>query len=593
MRTTPPPVIHILKDFLPLKGYFSENRWALAGGLLSLLTVDFLQLLIPLVIKRAVDSLTYKEATHGILLVCGLMILGIAFLIALFRYIWRLLLFGHSRKVEESLRNRLYSHLQTLPFSFYQKTKTGDIMARATNDIDAIRMATGMGLVALTDGVVLGVAAIGFMIYINLKLTLIALTPSPVLICLARILTRRMSTGYEKVQKSFSALTERVREAFSGIRVIKAYCRESWEQGRVRKEGENYIHENMALARTIAFFFPMMAVFTNAGLAIAIWFGGRLTVLGHMTAGDFVAFIGYLGLLTWPMLAMGWVTNLIQRGAASMRRIKSILDEVPEISDPPVPRQGAKIVGSIRFRSLSFCYAGRPYHALKDIDLAIEAGQTVAVVGSVGSGKTTLLQCIPRFINFSGGEVLIDGVDVRDMALRRLRESIGFATQEAFVFSDTVRNNVLFGRDKLSGSLEQVLSLARIYDDIQDMDHGLETLLGERGITLSGGQRQRLTIARALLSNPAILILDDALSMVDTRTEEQILKGILEARRNRTNLIVSHRLSTISRADLIVVLKEGRVVEMGEHGSLMQMGKEYGRLYEKQLLAQELEVGTG
>ena len=586
------PLYATLKNFLPLKKYFIENRWQLIIGLSCLLLVDFLQLLIPLVIKKAVDALTFETATSHLLFKQGIIIIVIAFLIALFRYIWRHLLFGHSRKVEERLRNRLYNHLQTLSFSFYQRTKTGDLMARAVNDINAVRMAAGIGMVALTDGMVLGMAAIGFMIYINPPLALISLIPAPIVIYLTRIFTRRMSTGHERVQKTFSDLTERVREAFAGIRVIKAYSRESWQYGKIEKEGRGYIFENMQLARTLALFFPMMAIFINLGLIIVIWLGGRLTILGHITTGDFVAFISYLNLLAWPMMAIGWVTNLIQRGSASMRRINRILEEVPEINDPPRSRDIPRIRGSIRFRGVSLRYPGKTTDALNDINLTIEAGQTFALVGRVGSGKTTLLHIIPRLFNAPGGTVFIDGMDIRDIPLKILREGIGFVTQEAIIFSDTVRNNVLFGRSGISEkTLEAALKTAQVYDEIQALENGVETLLGERGITLSGGQRQRLCISRALISDPPILILDDALSMVDTRTEELILNQILEYRKDKTNLIVSHRLSTISRADNIAVLDRGELVEEGDHRTLLGIGNEYARLYEKQVLNQEIEMG--
>ena len=593
MRKRRSPRKSTLRNFLPLKEYFVQNRWRIAFGLFCLLFVDFLQLWIPLVIKKAIDALTFKTATSSILLKYGLLIIAIASIMALLRYIWRHLLFGHSRRVEEGLRNKLYRHLQTLSLSFYQRTKTGDLMARSTNDINAIRMATGMGMVALTDGLVLGTAAIGFMIYINFYLTLIALIPAPIIIFLTRILTRRMSTSYERVQKTFADLTERVREAFAGIRVSKAYCREPWEYQKVENEGRIYVSENMQLARIIALFFPMMAILTNLGLAIVLWMGGRMTILGHITTGDFVAFIGYLYLLTWPMMAMGWVTNLIQRGAASMRRINRVLEEVPEITDPSAARSVPQVRGRIEFKAFSLKYPGKDVYAVEEVNLIVEAGQTVSLVGRVGSGKTTLLHAIPRLFNIYRGTLFIDDTDVGDIPLRTLRESIGFVTQETIIFSDTIRNNVLFGRSDLpEGSLEAALSAAEIYDEIQTLEKGPDTVLGERGITLSGGQRQRLTIARALLSNPPILILDDALSMVDTRTEERILNQVLELRRDKTNLIVSHRLSTISRADLIVVLDRGKLVEVGDHKTLMASGNEYARLYEKQLLAQELEIGT-
>jgi ATP-binding cassette subfamily B protein len=586
------------KNYLPLKEYFVKGRWHLAIGLLSLLLVDLLQVLIPLVIKNVIDALTFNNATPGLLLKYGMIIMAIALTIALFRYLWRYFLFGHSRKVEEALRGRLYRHLQTLSYSFYQRTKTGDLMARAINDINAVRMATGMGIIALTDGFVLGVTTIGFMLYINPLLTAIALIPAPLLIYATRILARRMSTGYERVQSTFADLTEEAREAFAGIRVVKSYGKESWEYNKIKAEGENYISENMQLAKTIALFFPAMGIFANLGLAIVIWMGGRLTILGDITTGDFVAFISYLYLLAWPLTAIGWVTNLIQRGSASMRRINRVLEEIPEITSPPLPAYDTANIhlvrGDIQIKGLSMKYGGQPNDAIKGIDLNIQMGQTVALVGQVGSGKTTLLNNFPRLFKAPKGTVFIDDIDVQDIPLKILRENIGFVTQETIIFSDTIRNNVLFDRDGISeNAFEDALKAVRIYDEVQNFEEGPDTLLGERGITLSGGQRQRLTIARALLSDPPILILDDALSMVDTRTEADILNEILEFRRDKTNLIVSHRVSTISRADLICVLKEGELVEIGDHKVLLEKGKEYARLYKRQLLVQELELQVG
>lgn len=588
-----PSLNRSLRNFLPLKEYFIRNRRQVAAGLFCLLLVDLLQLLVPLVIKRVIDSLTFKTATSGALIKYGIVIVAIALVIGLLRYVWRYFLLGHSRKVEEGLRNRLYSHLQSLSPSFYQRTTTGDLMARATNDLNAVRMATGIGMVALTDSVVLGVSAIGFMIYISPSLTLISLLPAPIIVFFTKRLTRRMFTGYERVQKTFSDLTERAREAFAGVRVIKAYSRESWQYKKMEDEGRRYVSENMRLARTIAFFFPMMVILTNIGLAAVIWAGGRLTILGEITTGDFVAFIGYLNLLTWPMMAVGWMTSIVQRGSASMGRINGILDEVPEIRESPKTVDISRIRGDITFKDFSLKYPGKDAFSVKGIDLTIKEGQTVSLVGRVGSGKTTLLQAIPRLLDIPRGTLFVDGEEVTDIPLKKLRESIGFVTQEVIIFSDTIRNNVVFGRaDVPEKTLEAVLDAAQIHDEVKAFDKGLDTLLGERGITLSGGQRQRLTIARALLSDPPILILDDALSMVDTRTEERILNRVLEYRKNKTNLIVSHRLSTISRADFIVVLEGGRLVEVGDHKALMGMGNEYARLYERELLAQELEIGV-
>lgn len=582
----------MLTDFKPLKTYFIENRGALILGLSSLLLVDGLQLFIPRVIKKSIDALTVGQATLGLLLKYALVIVGIALTMAIFRYIWRYLVLGHSRKVEEALRNRIYKHLQTLSLSFYWRMKTGDLMARAVNDIDAVRMAAGMGLVALTDGIVLSLATIGFMLYINTKLTLISLIPAPFIVYFTRIITRRMGRGFRQVQQTFSELTESVREALAGVRVIKAYNREFWQYGRVKDQGEKYIRNNLDLARTLALFFPMMALFTNLGLAVGIWIGGRFTILGTTTTGDFVAFISYLNLLTWPMMALGWVTNLIQRASASMRRINGILREVPEITSQTGSARRGAIRGEIRVRNLTFCYPGGGNPALEGIDLTIEPGRTVAIVGGVGSGKSTLLHTIPRLVETERGMVLIDGIPIHDIDLKDLRASIGFVTQEAHIFSDTLLNNVVFGRRGISErTIDSALEASQLMVDIDSLPGGIHSFLGEKGITLSGGQRQRLTIARALISNPPILILDDALCQVDTRTEASILSNMLQMRQGETNIIVSNRTSTIRRAEVIYVLRAARLVEIGDHATLLAAGGEYARLYERQQLAEELERG--
>ena len=579
----------MLKDFKPLKTYFIENRIALIIGLASLLFVDTLQLFIPRIIKKSIDSLTAGQASSGLLIKYALIIVGIAITMAIFRYIWRYFVFGHSRKVEKALRNRIYKHLQTLSISFYWRTKTGDLMARAVNDIDAVRMAAGMGLVALTDGVVLGLATIGFMLYIDITLTLIALIPTPFIFYFTLSITRKMGRGFKQVQQTFSELTESVREVLAGIRVIKIYNRQAWGYGRVKDKGETYISNNLDLAATLAIFFPMMTLFTNLGLAVVIWIGGRLAILGSITTGDFVAFISYLNLLTWPMMALGWVTNLIQRGSVSMRRINGILDEVPEITNTTTNPFRGGIQGEVCLRRVTFCYPKEEVPALKDINLRIEAGQTAAIVGGVGSGKSTLLQIIPRLIETERNMVQIDEIPIHDRDLKHLRGSIGFVTQETHIFSDTIFNNIIFGREGVGEDLmRNILEISQLAVDINSFPKGIHSVLGERGITLSGGQRQRLTIARALVSNPPILILDDALSQVDTRTEATVLNRILEMRQGKTNIIVSHRLSTIRRADVIFVLKDGRLVEEGDHTTLLAAGKEYTRLYERQQLSEEL-----
>jgi ATP-binding cassette subfamily B protein len=584
------PLVKTAKVFLPLKEYIAGNWIRLASGLVCLLSVDLLQLLIPVVLKKVVDDLTYRSATSAILIKYSVAMLVISLLIALFRYIWRLCILGFSRKIEELLRNRLFSHLQTLSVSFFNRTKTGDIMARSINDINAIRMAAGMGLVSLVDGITIGVAAICFMIYISPRLALLSIIPAPFIMLIARVYTKKMSKGYDTVQKTFSELTEAVRETFTGIRVIKAFVRENWTLEKVKKEGENYANENIKLARTLAFFFPVMTIFTNTGLAIVIFFGGRLVILGDISTGDFVAFIGYLNLLTWPMMAMGWVTNLFQRGAASMRRINLILDERPEIESNHSEGFHRIEKGAIQFEDISFTYPGKSIPALRGINLTINNGETVSLCGMVGSGKSTLLSLIPRLIDPVEGSIKIDGTDIRNISLNHLRESIGFITQEPVIFSDTIKNNVVFGRDNITeDKILKALRCARLYDDVMALESGLDTIIGEKGVTISGGQKQRLTIARAMIIDPPVMIIDDSLSMIDTRTEEEILNEIINLRKGKTNIIVSHRLSTISRADVVVVMKDGMVLEKGDYKTLLDNNSEFSRLYKKQIMSQDIE----
>jgi ATP-binding cassette subfamily B protein len=570
---------------------FREHAGRLAAGLFFLLLVDFLQLQIPLILRSAVDALTALEADRALLLRHAGAILGLAAGMAVFRFLWRLALLGHSRIVEERLRNLLYDHLQTLSPSFYRSARTGDIMARATNDLNAVRMAAGMGLVALTDSLVLGTAAIGFMIHISPRLTLLALIPMPFIVYLSRRLTRRMASGYERVQQVFADLTERVREAVSGVRVVKAYARESWTLDRLRREGERYVEENLRLARTLALLFPLMVVFTNLGLCAVVWFGGRLAILDRISTGDFVAFTTYLNLLAWPLMAMGWVINLMQRGATSMKRIRRVLQETPDIVSAPDPEPLPEpLRGRIRIEGLSVRYPGQQEGAVRDVRLTVEAGWTAAVVGRVGSGKTSLLLSIPRLLPVPEATVYLDDVDVTRADLRALRGRIGMVTQETLLFSDTFRNNLLLGRrDIPDETLVEALKTAQLYEELRELERGLDTLVGERGVSLSGGQRQRLAVARALVPEPPVLILDDALSMVDTRTEARILNRILARRAGRTTVFVSNRLATIRRADRIFVLERGRLEEEGDHAALMEKRGTYAALYTRRRLQRRLE----
>ncbi|MFH2098842.1 MAG: ABC transporter ATP-binding protein, partial [Pseudomonadota bacterium] len=594
MKGQRPALSAALAQFAPVWGLFLRNRWGLLAGFASLLVVDGLQLLVPVILKKAVDGLAADTAIGADLLSFAVWILAIAGGMAVFRYLWRFFLLGHSRLVERELRSRLYARLQILSPHFYQERSTGDLMARAVNDLNAVRMATGMGLAALTDAFVMGAAAVGFMLAIDPGLTAVALIPAPFVVLASRVYTRRMSRSYERVQARFGSLTERVREAFSGIRVIKAHGREEWASGLVRGQGEGYAAENIQLARTLGMFFPMMSVFTNLGFAIVVWRGGGLAVLDRITTGDFVAFTTYLNLLTWPMMAMGWVTNLIQRGGASMERINAVLTAIPEIADPgPSPGTPEILRGELAVKGLSFSYPGTRDPVLSDVSLTSPQGSFAAVVGPVGSGKSSLVQAFARMVNVPPGTVFVDGADVCALPLPLLRKSVGFVPQEPVVFSDTLAANVIFGRENVdAGTLSQAMAVTRLNEDAEGFDKGVDTLVGERGLTLSGGQRQRLTLARALAGDPPVLILDDALSMVDTRTEKAVIDDLLALRRGRTTVAVTHRVSAMQKADVIFVLTDGRLEDLGTHAELMGRCGAYCRLYERQLLTEENGEGS-
>jgi ATP-binding cassette subfamily B protein len=576
-----------------IKPYFIENRFRILIGLLCLITVDILQLFIPRIIKQAVDDLTGFQIEGRQLLVYALYMIAIAVCIGAFRYVWRRCLLGTSRRVEEGLRNKLFIHLQSLPAAYFDNVKTGDLMAHATNDIQQIRMATGMGMVALNDAIVLGLAAIGFMAYINIELTAFVLIPMPLIVVSARFFSKKMHRRYQSVQAAFSDLTEVIRERFTGIRIIKAHHLKNEAAAAVEAASQDYVNENIRLVKIMGSFFPMMLLFTNLSLAIVLYLGGRQTIMQTITPGDFVAFISYLGLLTWPMMALGWVTNLIQRGRASLDRINVILKTAPEIKDRKNAASLEKVQGHITFENVTFRYGsangGNDAAALSQIEFSIAPGSVLGIVGPPGCGKSTLLSLIPRLYDIQEGRILLDGHDIRDLKLQTLRSHIAFIPQEPFLFAGTIRENMTFGNRAIpEGQLEKTAGQAALYDTIKSFSKGFDTVVGEKGVILSGGQKQRIAIARCLLHPAGILILDDPISQVDPETGTDIINTIRGMAGQKTIIIVSHRLSAVSYADQILSLDQGRIVESGSHEQLMASNNYYARTVQLQEIEEDL-----
>jgi ATP-binding cassette, subfamily B, multidrug efflux pump len=579
-----------MKTFKTLKNDFVANRWQILIGLIALLIVDILQLFIPRVIKYVIDDLTLGIISPFGLLLYGLEVLLLALGIGGFRYIWRYFLLGAARRIEKALRDRLFIHLQTLSFSYFSHTKVGDLMAHATNDIEAVRMAMSLGVVFLVDTIILGVLTIFFMIYIHPKLTLFAILPMPLITLITLLFSQAIHHRFEIVQKTFASLTERVREAIAGIRVIKAYVLEEREGKKLSQLSQDYIQKNLNVTKVWGMFFPIILFFSNLSMAIVLYLGGKLTIFQSISTGDFVAFMSYLGLLAWPMMALGWAINVIQRGGASMDRLNRIFAEAPEIFDSSGVIPLGPLKGSIDIRGLTFSPGNGGNPLLRDIHLTVEVGERMVVVGRTGSGKTIFCNLVARILEPPKGYLFFDGIEIHEIPLGVLRTSIGYVPQDTFLFSDTIRENIAFGKlDATDNEIEEAARLAQIYDEITEFPEGLNTVIGEQGITLSGGQRQRISIARAILMDPPIFILDDSLSSVDIQTEERILEGLEKFLKGKTSILITHRIAPLRRADRIIVLEQGKVAEMGDHNTLLSKGGIYTDLYWKRQLEEELE----
>jgi len=578
------------KSLRPLFPYLKKYRLSFAVGMICVLCNNGIWILFPQVIRRAVDDLHLGVTRHK-LWIYALLLLAVAAVKGIFQFLTRWIMIGISREIEFDLRNDLFRHLESLSYSYYQRTRTGDIMARATNDLNAVRMLLGPAIMYSANTIVFTAGALAFMLSISPRLTLYAFLPLPFVSVVVQYFGRRIHERFERIQAMFSEISARAQENFSGARVVRAYVQEEPEIAAFETSNKEYIARSLKLVRLMGMLWPTLETMLGFAIVLVLWLGGREVLYGRITVGGFVAFNTYMVQLTWPIIALGWVINIFQRGTASMARINEILTEKPEIEDAPaIKAAGAPTThlrGDIEFRGLNFAYNGTP--VLHDVNLYVPAGSSLAIVGPTGSGKTTLVSLIPRIYDAAPGTVLIDGRPVREYPLEFLRHQIGFVPQETFLFSETVRENIAFGN--VDASDEQVRSAAQaasIAADIESFPEQYQTLVGERGITLSGGQKQRTAIARAIIRDPRILVLDDALSSVDTHTEDKILNHLREVMRDRTTIFISHRVSTVRNAHRIAVLHGGRIVELGTHDQLLTLNGYYSDLYNKQLLEEEL-----
>ncbi|MCB5255598.1 MAG: ABC transporter ATP-binding protein [Candidatus Cloacimonadaceae bacterium] len=579
-----------MRTFDMILPYLKKSYKHIVGGIIMLILVDIVQLITPKVMEYAIDSIQTRSIDQRGLLWIALFIVVLALLVMVLRYFWRMLIIGNSRRIEQSLRQDFYNHLLKLSQNFFNKSKTGDLMAYATNDLNAVRMLLGMGLIATMDIVLMTIASFSFMVSIDFRLTLLAIIPMPFLSLTIGYFGKRMHKRFALVQASFAAMSGKIQETISGIRIVKAFGQEKSELARVDEVSQVYVDQNISMARIAGFFHPFQGFVIACSMIITLYFGGRAAIRGDITIGGFIAFFQYLGMLVWPMIAIGWIVDMYQRGTASLKRLNEIFAVDPEINDDEADMSIEKITGKIEIKNLSFRYGETLPLIFKDISASIDAGKTLAIVGPTGCGKTSLIELLVRIYNPPKNTVFIDDRDVYRIPLQVLRRDMVLVPQDIFLFSDTIANNIRLGNPEASDeAVFEAARIANIYQEINEFDHKFDTVVGERGVTLSGGQKQRVAIARALLTNPQILILDDALSAVDTKTESQILERLIKDRKEKTTIIIAHRISSIQHAEKILVLTDGVIKERGNHDSLIRAGGIYRSLYEKQRIRARLE----
>jgi len=583
LHTNDPRFGHAVTLLIP---FFKKYRLRLAAGFMALLAVDFLQLLIPRFIKKAVDALEQGTATDALLLKYAGLILLPALGIALCRFLWRYFVLGFSRLVERDLRDRLLAHILTLDHRFFQRFPTGNIMALTGNDLTAVQLACGMGMIAAVDAVLMTLAALAFMAYIHPMLTLIAVMPMPVLALSTRLLSSLLHKRFEKVQEMFASLTEFAGNTLKNIHLIKAYTQEKSQGERFGLLGEKYVAANLKVAAVQGTLFPLSGLVANCCLLLVLFFGGRLTIRSAITVGDFVAFISYLFMLTWPMMAIGWVANLFQRGATSMGRIQAVFAERPQLADPPGATELPQRPRTITLDHLSFTYDGQKEPDLRDVTLTLTHG-IIGVIGKTGSGKSTLCNVLSRLYPVDDGTYLIDGRDVNGLTLATVRGNIAYVPQQATLFSETIQFNIAMGRaDADLRQIHEAARMAAIHDEIMALPEGYQSRVGERGVKLSGGQRQRIALARALLLDRPIVIIDDGLSAVDMETEHDIIRRMAASLQGKICIIVSHRVAPLADAEEILVMEDGRIAARGDHQTLLAENSFYRTIYRHQTIAQ-------